>query len=189
MELNQKRQFIVFATLFYLLFFAAGSIWYYLAGNGWVFGFNPNKHNWVLEIAIAAACLGFYALFAFGGVKYVREIRNFLQELKRFIGTFTVKESFLLALVSAIGEEALFRGAMQSSFGFWITAVIFGITHFPPTKKLRIWPVYAFAIGLFFGALTEISGDILLPVILHFFINFFSFLYLHYRSETFIEHR
>jgi hypothetical protein len=41
----------------------------------------------------------------------------------------TLGEWLLLALAAGLGEELLFRGALQPAFGLGFTAVIFGLVH------------------------------------------------------------
>lgn len=41
----------------------------------------------------------------------------------------TVGEWLLLALTAGIGEELLFRGALQPALGWWFTAVLFAVSH------------------------------------------------------------
>ncbi|MCB9420582.1 MAG: CPBP family intramembrane metalloprotease [Ardenticatenaceae bacterium] len=46
------------------------------------------------------------------------------------LGNFdTVGEWFIVALGAGLGEEILFRGAMQPIFGLWFTSIIFAIAH------------------------------------------------------------
>ena len=81
-------------------------------------------------------------------------------------------DAFVIALFSALGEEALFRGAMQPTVGLWITAAAFGVMHAPVRRALWPWPLLAFAMGLAFGVLYRVSGDLAGPVLAHFTINF-----------------
>jgi membrane protease YdiL (CAAX protease family) len=46
------------------------------------------------------------------------------------LGDFdTVWEWLLIALAAGIGEEILFRGAIQPVFGLWFTSIIFAVIH------------------------------------------------------------
>lgn len=82
------------------------------------------------------------------------------------------RDAFWLALFSAVGEEALFRGVLQPALGLLLTSAVFGLVHVPLRRGLWPWPLLAFSMGLAFGALFEICGDLGGPVIAHFLINF-----------------
>lgn len=54
-----------------------------------------------------------------------------LEELNTaLLGDFdTVWEWLILALAAGIGEEVLFRGAIQPVFGLWLTSIVFAVVH------------------------------------------------------------
>ena len=70
----------------------------------------------------------------------------------QLLGDFdTVWEWFMLALAAAIGEELLFRGALQPVFGLWPTALLFAVAHI----QYGITPATAFlfVVGIVLGYL------------------------------------
>ena len=82
---------------------------------------------------------------------------------------------FLIAIVPAIGEEFIFRGALQRIFHQWsrnahvaviLTAIIFSAIHFQ---------FYGFlprvVLGMVLGYMMVITGNIWVPVLGHFFNN------------------
>lgn len=73
----------------------------------------------------------------------------------------------LVALLSGVGEEALFRGAVQQEFGLVAGAVAFGLAHVGPDRRYLLWTAWAAAVGLLFGALFEATGGLLAPVLAH----------------------
>ncbi|MCP4168032.1 MAG: CPBP family intramembrane metalloprotease [Chloroflexi bacterium] len=54
----------------------------------------------------------------------------------------------LLGLLSGIGEEVLYRGALQPVFGLWITSLIFALHHI---QYLNLTIIIVFALGLTLG--------------------------------------
>lgn len=89
---------------------------------------------------------------------------------------FVIINILCTAIVPAIGEEFLFRGAILGAikpygegFAIVMSSILFGLLH---GNLLQI--PFAFAGGLFFGFLRVYSGTILLPVILHGINNLFS---------------
>lgn len=86
-----------------------------------------------------------------------------------FGGFDTVWEWFVLALVSGIGEELLFRGALQPIFGLVPTALLFAIAHVqygftPATLSI-------FIIGLALGHLRRTTNTTT-TIFVHFGYNF-----------------
>lgn len=125
-------------------------------------------------------------------VSWYRDMAAWLGRLVRILvgPRFDALDAALLALSSAVGEEALFRGLLQPwlgglvavrfldrpdlapALGVLIAGVLFGVLHAPIVRELRPWTFFAVAIGLAFGALAAWSGSLLAPVIAHFLINF-----------------
>lgn len=73
----------------------------------------------------------------------------------------------LLAFLSGVGEEALFRGALQPLIGLVPAALLFGLLHVGPGRRYLIWTASAVLAGLLFGALYGATGGILAPATAH----------------------
>ncbi len=82
-----------------------------------------------------------------------------------------MRQAWLLALASGIGEEALFRGALQPVVGLWWTSLLFAAAHFVPRRELLLWSVFSLLAGLLLGGLYEATGNLLAPTIAHVVIN------------------
>lgn len=76
-----------------------------------------------------------------------------------------------LALLSAAGEELLFRGLFQPWMGLWPQAILFGLLHQLPGPSRWIWVSWAFLVGLALGALFELTGSLLGPLAAHALVN------------------
>ena len=81
--------------------------------------------RWMLFFVVLQACIGsLWALFDAARVEQLSGINESL------LGDFdTVWEWFLLAAGAGLGEELLFRGAMQPIFGILPTSLIFAVSH------------------------------------------------------------
>lgn len=86
-----------------------------------------------------------------------------------------VRVFFILAILPAVAEETLFRGAIQpvlkKGFGnrhaaIWVTAVLFGLLHMQFNAFLSIM-----ALGVVLGYLREWSGSLWVPVLMHLINN------------------
>jgi CAAX protease family protein len=97
--------------------------------------------------------------------------RALAQALGSALGPLRARECAVLALVSGLGEEALFRGALQPEVGLGVASVLFAAAHFVPRRGLRGWTLFALAAGLLLGALYEATGNLVAPVVAHVGIN------------------
>ena len=81
----------------------------------------------------------------------------------------TVWEWFLLAMAAGVGEEILFRGALQPVFGLWATSLLFALAH----VQYGLTPVtiLVFGIGLVLG-LVRRRTNTSIAIFVHFGYNF-----------------
>jgi uncharacterized protein len=94
------------------------------------------------------------------------------------LGQLTGREMAILAIASSVGEEMLFRGALQPWLGVWIQAVIFALLHVGPGKRFLPWTASALVLGLAFGWMATWTGSLGAPIAAHFAINFFNLRYI-----------
>jgi membrane protease YdiL (CAAX protease family) len=98
--------------------------------------------------------------------------KKFKSTLASHIGQFGWFGSLWLALISAAGEELLFRGALQPFLGVWLTSILFGLLHLDPDEGLTAWTAWALIAGLILGASCNVTGSLWPALIIHFTINF-----------------
>jgi hypothetical protein len=86
--------------------------------------------------------------------------------LKPTFGSARARDLVLIGAAAGLGEEILFRGALQPAVGLVPAAVVFGACHVfsRDTVALGIW---AFLAGLAFGWLFDTTGGLLAPVVAH----------------------
>jgi membrane protease YdiL (CAAX protease family) len=119
--------------------------------------------------------------------KMVEFTRRFLQSIHRdFIRHCTVTQLLLVAIMSGIGEELLFRGILQTAitnafgggtwglaFGIGLTSLLFGLAH--PINKLYVF--LCFVIGIYLGLFFAwTDNNLVVPIIIHALYNFVIFL-------------
>lgn len=81
----------------------------------------------------------------------------------------TVWEWFVLALAAGMGEELLFRGALQPVFGLWLTAVLFALAHVQ--YGFTLITVAVFIIGVALGYIRQRTNTTV-AIFVHFGYNF-----------------
>jgi uncharacterized protein len=82
----------------------------------------------------------------------------------------------LVAALAGLGEEALFRGVMQSALlghlpgwaAVWVTAAAFGLAH----ALTLTYAVLAALVGGYLGWLHLASGNLLVPILAHALYDF-----------------
>ena len=84
----------------------------------------------------------------------------------------------MLALGSAVSEEAFFRGAVQREFGVAAASVFFGLLH-PLGAAYIVW---ATVVGAGLGALAIATGGLIAPIAAHGTYNLLALTYLRRRS-------
>ncbi len=88
------------------------------------------------------------------------------------LGDLSGREIFILAVASSVGEEVFFRGALMPWLGLVPQAVLFGLLHVGPTRRFLPWTAWALVMGLVFGGLVTLTGDLGGAIAAHFTINF-----------------
>jgi membrane protease YdiL (CAAX protease family) len=89
-------------------------------------------------------------------------------------------EILILAAAAGIGEEVLFRGVLQAVIGFRLTCLAFGLLHAVTTAYF----VLALALGAYLGWLQMATGNILVPMIVHWLYDALAFWLLRRRFEA-----
>lgn len=107
--------------------------------------------------------------------------RSLHRDFRSIIGKLTGREILILALASSIGEEVLFRGALQPAIGLWLQAIVFALLHIGPGVRFLPWTLWALVMGLCFGLLYQWTGNLGAPIVAHFTINFLN---LHYIARV-----
>lgn len=91
---------------------------------------------------------------------------------RALLGPLSGAEIAAYALLSGLAEELFFRGAMMPAFGLALTSIIFGAVHVGPSRSFWVWTLWAGAMGLVFGALVALTGNLYGAVLAHCLINY-----------------
>ena len=157
-------RFVRLAALFYgLLTLAAATFGAFRGRNVFALGDRPLAD---LALGLAVAC-GTVAL----GVALYR-LAAALREISKELGPRVVDgtkrgDLVLVSVFSGVGEEALFRGALQPEIGLVAASLLFGLAHVGPDRRYLVWTLWAVGAGFLFGALYEWAGGLLAPTVAH----------------------
>lgn len=100
--------------------------------------------------------------------------RALREEFRRALGALDSRQILTVSLLSGLGEELLFRGALQGWLGLWWTSGLFTLFHFPIRRRLIPWTLFAGVLGVALGALTLWAQTIWPAILLHFAVNYFN---------------
>ncbi len=92
-------------------------------------------------------------------------------ELRPVAHDLTVGQIFLLAGLSSLGEEILFRGLMTPTLGVLISSVLFGVLHQVRGPSRWVWITWAMAVGLVLGTIFAATGSLVGPLLAHAVVN------------------
>jgi|SRR5699024_2648283 len=99
---------------------------------------------------------------------------------KIFTGV-TIKQVFMIALIVAIAEELLFRGVIQTVFGYVIASSVFVLLHYRYIKKIVLFGLLV-CISFFIGYLFKITNNLFVTIMFHFTVDFLLGIYISYRK-------
>lgn len=121
--------------------------------------------RWVLILVALQWLMG--AIFLFTNPEQAEALDNLNTLLLENIDT--PAEWFVLALSAALGEEILFRGALQPVFGLWATAFLFAMAHIQ--YGLTLATLLVFVIGVVLGLIRR-RYNTGVAIFVHFSYNF-----------------
>ncbi len=104
----------------------------------------------------AAGLVGFVALWLVRAVlPALRDLESWQREMVR---SWTATDVAAVALFSGVAEEALVRALLQPLLGIVPAAAVFAVLHVVPDRRVWMWPVIAFGLGLVLGGLYNWGG-------------------------------
>jgi membrane protease YdiL (CAAX protease family) len=102
--------------------------------------------------------------------------RTMITQVRPLFANAKFIDLVLISLCAGLAEEMLFRGILQVKFGIIIASIIFGLAHSVTPAYVLIATVMGFYIGYVFKG----SGNILVPIQLHFIYDLLALVYLRY---------
>ncbi|MCC7136791.1 MAG: CPBP family intramembrane metalloprotease [Planctomycetes bacterium] len=127
----------------------------------------PAPGSLLAALAVGTAIV----LVCLAAEKTVPVVSRAADALARLLGPMSARDAVVLALLSGIAEELLFRGALWPHLGLAGTTLLFGLVHVVPRRALLLYPLFATGAGLVLGLLREGSGSVAPPMIAHVLVN------------------
>lgn len=99
---------------------------------------------------------------------------------ERIFQNLPIRNIFLIALIVSISEELLFRGVLQTVFGYVIASTIFALVHFRYLNKPVLF-ISILLISFYIGYLFHITNNLLVTIVAHFLVDFILGLMIRYQ--------
>lgn len=147
-------------------------------------------HVWI-GIGLGCGILVFSAVTLTYGPRYLgccRHIKHLMEhEVAPLFRGFSVGSAGLLAVVSGVSEEVLFRGILQTQFGLVAASILFGLAHIW-RKDAVSYGIYAAIIGVLLGGVSLLTQNLWEPIVAHALNNFVAILYCARISAQGVQH-
>lgn len=112
--------------------------------------------------------------------KPVQAVRSFYRGVVQpLFREATALDILGISLAAGIGEELLFRGALQSEFGIVLASVAFGLAHVGGRESIA-FGLWVFVLGIGLGVLVPLTGGILAAVVAHVIYDAAAMSYMRY---------
>lgn len=90
---------------------------------------------------------------------------------------------FFIALLVAIAEELLFRGLLQTTFGYISASIIFAVVHIRYLKK-PVLLISVVIVSFYLGYLFYVTENLIVTIVTHFLIDSLLGLFIRFKSEV-----
>lgn len=146
----------------------AGGVWLYAAGYPVELGATWTAIVVGLGVAALLALVQWWlqtSAPAVGPVEAMRDLQRTVFE--PLFAPLSLAEMVAISALAGIGEEILFRGAVQAAFGWPIAAVAFGACHLGLSARGWVLGVWAALAGAGLAALAIATGGLVAPIVAH----------------------
>ncbi|MGP4107404.1 lysostaphin resistance A-like protein [Virgibacillus sp. L01] len=90
---------------------------------------------------------------------------------------------FTISLLVAISEELLFRGVIQTTFGFVVASTIFALVHIRYLKK-PVLLLSVLIVSFYIGYIFVLTENLFVTITAHFFVDFLLGLVIRFKGEV-----
>lgn len=166
---KQVKQQLLLSQLFFLLLSIALSVFLFSNLSDWLLYFNFYINQIVFYGLLPAIILVAFELILVLFIPAHHLDDGGINE--KVFKNQSIFSIFIIALVVAISEEFLFRGVIQTTFGYVFASSLFVLVHFRYLKKpvlLTLIILTSFLIGYLF----KVTENLLVTIVFHFIVDF-----------------
>ena len=176
-----KKSTLVYGSMV-VLGLLAMAFWHESLGTA--LGFHQARAELLRLAVIGMLGAGVLQILSFFFEDWFVSYRELKSVVMRVLGPLNVFMAAYLALMTALGEEIVFRGVIQPFAGLFVTSFLFGLMHVGPGGVLSAWSLWAMIAGALLGWMFDATHSLWPPILAHFLVNFVSIMSLRklYRS-------
>ena len=113
----------------------------------------------MLSVAFAGIIFGLVIAIGLAVIAFYPEYLDLGSDTTvNMLGGITLTVAVIVSLCAGIGEELLFRGAMQPRFGILLTSVVFTVAHIQYPNPIQLGSL--FAMSVVFGYEKQKAGTV-----------------------------
>jgi membrane protease YdiL (CAAX protease family) len=163
----------------------AGGVWLFAAGHPVRLG-----ATWT-ALCAGVAVAGGLALVQWwlqqraprvGPVDAMRDLQRTVFE--PLFAPLSTAELVAISALAGIGEEILFRGAVQATFGWAIASIAFGVCHLGLSARGWVLGVWAALAGAVLAGLAIATDGLFAPIVAHAGYDLAAFLWIRRQART-----
>ncbi|PQO33959.1 CPBP family intramembrane glutamic endopeptidase [Blastopirellula marina] len=134
-----------------------------------------------------------FLVMQYGSFRSLEDLQSYMERyLVPLFREATIYELGLISVAAGLGEEALFRGVIQTFLQqlvgvdaspvvpIAITSLLFGVVHFMSKEYF----ILASIMGAYFGVWFWWTGDIIIPIVIHTLYDWFALVYMRQTGEV-----
>ncbi|MFB4166353.1 lysostaphin resistance A-like protein [Virgibacillus sp. JSM 102003] len=95
----------------------------------------------------------------------------------------SIIEIFAIALMVAVSEELLFRGVVQTTFGYIIASTFFALVHIRYLRK-PVLLLSVLIVSFYIGYIFVLTENLFVTITAHFFVDFLLGVVIRFKSEV-----
>ena len=146
----------------------AGGVWLFAAGHPVRLGATWPALASGVAVAIALSLVQWWLQRWAPGVGPVRAMRDLQRTVfEPLFAPLSAAELVAISALAGVGEEILFRGAVQTAFGWPIATLAFGACHLGLSWRGWVLGVWATLAGAVLAALAITTGGLMAPIVAH----------------------
>jgi hypothetical protein len=112
----------------------------------------------LITAVLGGVAIGIGSFIVLSVLRGLRPAADLESWQRRMVHGWSVTDALAVALFSGLAEEALIRALLQPLLGLVPAALLFAALHFIPDRRLWLWPILAFVLGLVLGWTFELWG-------------------------------